>query len=83
MSRKFSRPIVFAIFTIGLSIGSLSAETPKYPSERNGWQLRRLYVKLVLAMGEHDTDYVDAYYGPAEWKDAAAKEKKPLGRDRS
>ena len=26
------------------------------------------YVKLVLAMGPHDPDYVDAYYGPPEWK---------------
>ena len=23
------------------------------------------YVKLVLAVGQHDADYVDAYYGPA------------------
>ena len=29
------------------------------------------YVKLVLAMGEHDADYVDAYYGPPEWREAA------------
>jgi len=29
------------------------------------------YVKLVLAVGQHDGDYVDAYYGPAEWKNAA------------
>ena len=29
------------------------------------------YVKLVLAMGEHDADYVDAYYGPPEWRQAA------------
>jgi hypothetical protein len=27
------------------------------------------YVRLVLAMGEHDSDYVDAYYGPAEWRE--------------
>lgn len=27
------------------------------------------YVKLVLAMGEHDSDYVDAYYGPPQWRD--------------
>src|SRR5687768_1091609 len=27
------------------------------------------YVKLVLAMGEHDADYVDAYYGPAAWRE--------------
>lgn len=25
------------------------------------------YVKLVLALGKHDSSYVDAYYGPAEW----------------
>jgi hypothetical protein len=30
------------------------------------------YVKLVLAVGQHDPDYVDAYYGPPEWKTAAA-----------
>ena len=27
------------------------------------------YVRLVLAMGEHDGDYVDAYYGPPAWRD--------------
>jgi len=27
------------------------------------------YVKLVLSMGEHDPDYVDAYYGPAAWRE--------------
>ena len=36
------------------------------------------YVKLVLAMGEQDADYVDAYYGRPEWKAKAAEEKKPL-----
>ena len=29
------------------------------------------YVKLVLAVGKHDPDYVDAYYGPPEWKAAS------------
>jgi hypothetical protein len=33
------------------------------------------YVKLVLAMGEHDPDYVDSYYGPPEWRGAP---KRPL-----
>jgi hypothetical protein len=27
------------------------------------------YVRLVLAMGEHDADYVDSYYGPPGWRD--------------
>ena len=29
------------------------------------------YVKLVLALGELDPGYVDAYYGPAEWREQA------------
>ena len=29
------------------------------------------YVKLVLAVGQHDPDLVDAYYGPEEWQAAA------------
>jgi hypothetical protein len=36
------------------------------------------YVKLVLAMGKHDADYVDAYYGPPEWKAAADSVTLPL-----
>src|SRR5512140_1174239 len=36
------------------------------------------YVHLVLALGQHDPDYVDAFYGPAEWKMQAEKEKKSL-----
>ena len=32
------------------------------------------YVRLVLAVGEHDTDYVDAYYGPQEWRDEVTAE---------
>jgi hypothetical protein len=36
------------------------------------------YVKLVLAMGLHDPDYVDAYYGPAEWKKEAEAAKPSL-----
>ena len=36
------------------------------------------YVKLVLALGQHDADYVDAYYGPAEWKKEAESKKIPL-----
>ncbi len=36
------------------------------------------YVRLVLAAGRHDPSYVDAYYGPPEWKEEAARgEPKP------
>jgi hypothetical protein len=33
------------------------------------------YVKLVLRVGKFDEDYVDAYYGPEEWKAAVDNEK--------
>jgi hypothetical protein len=36
------------------------------------------YVRLVLAMGEHDADYVDAYYGPPEWRTQVKAEKRSL-----
>ncbi len=36
------------------------------------------YVKLVLAVGQHDADYVDAYYGPPEWRTEAEAAKRPL-----
>ncbi|MFV0276796.1 MAG: hypothetical protein ACK5HY_06385 [Parahaliea sp.] len=32
------------------------------------------YVRLVLALGEHDSGYVDAYYGPPAWREAAAQQ---------
>jgi len=30
------------------------------------------YVRLVLAVGQHDKDYVDAYYGDPDWRPTAA-----------
>jgi hypothetical protein len=36
------------------------------------------YVKLVLALGVHDADYVDAYYGPPEYKKEAESKKLSL-----
>lgn len=33
------------------------------------------YVKLVLAVGRHDPDYVDAYYGPVEWRQESETER--------
>jgi hypothetical protein len=36
------------------------------------------YVKLVLALGRHDADYVDAFYGPALWREQADKTQRPL-----
>ena len=40
--------------------------------------LAERYVRLVLALGQHDADYVDAYYGPPEWRKEVEAEKPPL-----
>lgn len=40
--------------------------------------LAERYVKLVLAVGEHDAGYVDAYYGPEAWREQVRVEKPPL-----
>jgi hypothetical protein len=43
-------------------------------------QLAERYVKLVLALGQHDADYVDAYYGLPEWRKEAEKAKPALAQ---
>ena len=42
--------------------------------------LSERYVKLVLAVGVHDADYVDAYYGPPEWRTAAAEQRRSIAQ---
>ena len=59
----------------GLGPRSLSAQTAP-PNPMN--TIADRYVKLVLAVGQHDADYVDAFYGPAEWKTEAERRKLPL-----
>ncbi|RYG22022.1 hypothetical protein EON82_17855, partial [bacterium] len=41
------------------------------------------YVRLTLAVGAHDKDYVDAYYGPAELRAEVEARAMPLTEIRS
>jgi hypothetical protein len=36
------------------------------------------YVRLVLAVGVHDADYVDAFYGPGSWRSEVQTSRKTL-----
>ena len=54
----------------------LAAQGPQGTGSMN--RIAEPYVKLVLALGQHDADYVDAYYGPPEWKRAAEASKEDL-----
>ena len=62
---------LLALCALGPSaFGAQSGEAMNAVAER--------YAHLVLALGQHDPDYVDAFYGPAEWKTQAEKDKKSL-----
>ncbi|SFF24879.1 hypothetical protein SAMN04488120_101162 [Fontimonas thermophila] len=43
-------------------------------------RIAETYVRLVLAVGQHDPLYVDAYYGPAAWRTEAAAAPLALAR---
>jgi len=55
------RIFVFVLCSFLMSSGAAQAA-----DEMNA--IAERYVHLVLAVGQHDPDYVDAFYGPAEWK---------------
>jgi hypothetical protein len=59
-------------FTAVLSIAAAAAVVaaqPRSPLPMDA--IAERYVKLVLAVGQKDPDYVDAYYGPSDWKTQA------------
>ncbi len=41
-------------------------------------RIAEAYVRLVLALGRHDPDYVDAYYGRPDWKSEEESRETPL-----
>jgi hypothetical protein len=62
--------------SIGLCAALFAASMRAQNTTMN--QLAERYVRLVLAVGQHDADYVDAYYGPPEWRTEAEAQKLPL-----
>jgi len=67
------RPILFVLLLCGFLMpcgGVRAAGAMNTVAER--------YVRLVLALGQHDPDYVDAFYGPSDWKTEAEQQKKSL-----
>ena len=71
------RPVpAVALALATFALGRASAQAPRPATPMN--TIAERYVKLVLAVGQHDADYVDAFYGPADWKAEAARQKLPL-----
>ena len=69
MAKLRSFALALAAASAACSPGSASVG---YQSVIDG--VAESYVRLVLAVGEHDEDYVDAYYGPEEWRDEVTAE---------
>lgn len=59
------------IILLAMSLATACAErdTPDVAATID--PLAEQYVKLALALGEYDPDYIDAYVGPPEWRDTA------------
>ena len=77
MTRTTTALIVVALLA-GLGVVAVLVY-PSATGEGTGMNaLGERYVRLVLAVGQHDPDYVDAFYGPAEWRTAAEQAKAPL-----
>src|SRR5688572_6821669 len=70
---KESRPLLLAVVAVA-GIAMNAQISPPDPLRA----VAERYVKLVLAVGQHDADYVDAFYGPAEWRQQAEVSKTPL-----
>src|SRR6476646_1668948 len=66
-------PVLIAFAFVASSVIN-GQQTPASPLNA----IAESYVKLVLAVGQHDAAYVDAYYGPEAWKTEAERQKKPL-----
>ena len=58
------RFIAAALFALAVSACALHAEPDLNP-------LAELYVLMSLEIGTHEEGYIDAYFGPPEWKTEA------------
>jgi hypothetical protein len=73
-----SRTVSVVVFLAALALAGLVVWWSAADEELSMNTLAERYVRLVLAVGQHDADYVDAYYGPPEWRKQAEAAKIPL-----
>jgi hypothetical protein len=67
-----------AVLVVAVTIAA-SAQRGAVPGNADAMaKIAREYVRLVLALGQHDKDYVDAYYGPDDLKREAEAAKLTL-----
>ena len=64
-------------------MGCQPAKQSEVPDVLSLDSISESYVKLVLAVGQHDDGYVDAYYGPPEWREDVESRGRTLEEIRS
>lgn len=67
MGRGYRGHYLFLV--VGVLACCVAACGKQKSSETSMNAIAASYVKLVLAVGEHDAGYVDAYYGPETWQE--------------
>src|SRR5215470_17254742 len=65
-------------WALSIALFAASCAAPTHQQDTSMNSLAEQYVRLVLAVGQHDPDYVDAYQGPPEWRTEAEARKLPL-----
>ena len=76
MSRSRARISLLLVWLAALAGAAAATEDPEVGSSMD--PIAEGYVKLVLAVGQHDEDYVDAYYGPPAWRPAPGAPRRDL-----
>jgi hypothetical protein len=74
---KSAARIVLVLLPLAV-MGSAQRRPPTASAGTPMDAIAQQYVRLVLALGQHDRDYVDAYYGPPEWRKEAESNKLDL-----
>lgn len=73
MLEKIGQKVNKIIFILVIAVILISCSKKKEPIIQSDLELKMNsiaedYVKLVLNIGQYDPDFVDAYYGPEEWR---------------
>jgi hypothetical protein len=64
-----------ALFLGSTLLGCQASEEPEIDmADANMDTIAESFVQLALAVGRHDSDYVDSYFGPSEWKTLVEEE---------
>ena len=79
LNRRLTWTLASLGLLLGLAIAGCASERPSVrPPQLTMDQISELYIKQALALGEHDPNLVDAYYGPKDWQAQAKTRKRTL-----